>query len=332
MPDNVIRLPLLCLESPPTIHRLPSDPQDDTRSGSSGDTDDDEGYDMVFFCHSMYGIESKQNAIEQALNMLVKPRGGMVVVFHCGRFSHLDGLVYHETASFPTGLVRVADDNQVIDDFAPFISDFAMHGGDVHKAVHIEWRGVCRDLGQREEAYPDCLSFRFHDIMEAFSQHATRLPELTAQLAALKGDRQIKNREACLCHPAAIYRPTEIHYIQVCVRWVLKHGVGLTVIAGGHCVWNNTVSVNISAFNGAHILTTEEEGGPVRLDCDAVVAVEAGCTTGDVIRGAMVADVTVPLGSRPSVGAGLWLQGGIGHLARLHGLACDAVISRKQGS
>jgi FAD/FMN-containing dehydrogenases len=36
--------------------------------------------------------------------------------------------------------------------------------------------------------------------------------------------------------------------------------------------------------------------------------------------------MTVPLGARPSVGAGLWLQGGIGHLARIHGLACDSIV------
>ena len=40
----------------------------------------------------------------------------------------------------------------------------------------------------------------------------------------------------------------------------------------------------------------------------------------------MAAGLIVPLGSRPSVGAGLWLQGGIGHLARRHRLACDAII------
>ena len=40
----------------------------------------------------------------------------------------------------------------------------------------------------------------------------------------------------------------------------------------------------------------------------------------------MAAGLTVPLGSRPSVGAGLWLQGGIGHLARRHGLSCDSIV------
>lgn len=40
----------------------------------------------------------------------------------------------------------------------------------------------------------------------------------------------------------------------------------------------------------------------------------------------MVAGLTVPLGARPSVGAGLWLQGGIGHLAKLYGLSCDAIV------
>ncbi|TDZ39360.1 Adenine phosphoribosyltransferase [Colletotrichum spinosum] len=58
----------------------------------------------------------------------------------------------------------------------------------------------------------------------------------------------------------------------------------------------------------------------------ALAVVEAGCKTDDVIRKTMESGLTVPLGSRPSVGAGLWLQGGIGHLSRLHGLACDAIV------
>lgn len=40
----------------------------------------------------------------------------------------------------------------------------------------------------------------------------------------------------------------------------------------------------------------------------------------------MSATLTVPLGSRPSVDAGSWLQGGIGRLSRLHRIACDAIV------
>lgn len=70
----------------------------------------------------------------------------------------------------------------------------------------------------------------------------------------------------------------------------------------------------MGAFKQTNILTTDESE-IAAFNCNAFVVVEAGCTTGDVIQKAMLAGVTVPLGSRPSVGAGLWLQGGIGHLA-----------------
>ena len=328
--DSVTRSPFPYLDSPPTIHRLAFDPQHESRNGSTSDMDgDDGGYDVVLFCHSMYGMQSKRKAIEQALKLLVKPRGGIVIVFHRDKTLQLDGLVCHQTASYPIGVVRVADEDQVLDDFAPFVAGFAMHDRGAHRAVQIKWRKVCRVLGHCGEAHSDYLSFRSPDFMLAFTQHAPKLSELTAQLPTSKVDRQIKNREARVRRPAAIYRPTDICHIQLCVRWAVKHGFGLAIIGGGHsghCVWNNTVSVDMSAFNQTYVLRTEEEGLSVRFNCNRFVVVEAGCTTGDVTRKAMAAGVTLPLGSRPSVGAGLWLQGGIGHLARLHGLACDSIV------
>ena len=53
---------------------------------------------------------------------------------------------------------------------------------------------------------------------------------------------------------------------------------------------------------------------------------EAGCKTRDIVRKTMAAGVIVPLGARLSVGVGLWLQGGIGYLARLYGLAYDVIV------
>ena len=82
----------------------------------------------------------------------------------------------------------------------------------------------------------------------------------------------------------------------------------------------------MGAFDQVHILTAEIDEGDSGSESSSLVVAEAGCKTGDIVRKTMAAGVTVPLGARPSVGAGLWLQGGIGHLARLHGLTCDAIV------
>jgi adenine phosphoribosyltransferase len=323
--------PLPCLEKPPIIHRIPFVLQDNTGSGTStGTKDDDEKYDIILFCHSMYGMKPKHRFIERALEMLVEqPQGGMVAVFHRAEVLHIDGLVCHQTASFPTGVVSVANDNEALDCFAPFIAGFNMQDVDVDKAIRLDWRQVCRALGRREEAHLDHLSFSSPNIMAVFTQHATTLPELTAQMPLAKGDETIKNREARLLRPASIIRPTEVRHVQQCVRWALKHGVGLTVVGGGHsghCLWPNVVSVDMGAFDQVHILTAEEDERKSGSDSGYLVVAETGCKTGDIVGKTMAAGLTVPLGARPSLGAGLWLQGGIGHLARQHGLACDAIV------
>jgi hypothetical protein len=212
--------PLPCLESPPDIHRIPFVLDSNTRSGTgTGTSDGDEKFDVILFCHSMYGMKPKHRFIERALEMLVeRPEGGMVVVFHRDRTLHLDGLMCHRTASFPTGVIRVANDDEVLDCFAPFVAGFVMQDVDVDKAIRVEWRKVCRALGRREEAHPDHLLFSSPNVMAAFTQHATTLPELTAQVPLVKGDKTVKNREARLHRPASIIRPTEVRHVQQCVR------------------------------------------------------------------------------------------------------------------
>ncbi|KAF3901989.1 hypothetical protein ABW21_db0208427 [Orbilia brochopaga] len=323
--------PLPCLENPPTIHRAPFVLQDKIRSGT-GTRNSDEKYDIILFCHSMYGMKPKRRFIERALEMLVeRPEGGMVAVFHRDTI-HVDGLVCHRMASFPTGVVSVADDDEVLDCFAPFVAGFTMQEDmDVDRAIDIrdEWRRICRALGRREQAHPGHLLFGSPEIMAVFTQHATALPELTAHVPLVKGDKTVKSREARLHRPASIIGPTEIRHVQQCVRWALKHGAGLTVVGGGHsghCLWPNVVSIDMGAFNQVHILTAEEDAREPGSDPGSLVVAESGCKTGDIITKTMAAGLTVPLGARPSVGAGLWLQGGIGHLARLHGLACDAIV------
>lgn len=315
------------LESAPDIRRTRLALDDSLGAPRADTSDTDDKYDVVLFCHSMYGMNPKRKFIEQALGMLVeRPEDGMIVVFHRDGTLDLDGLVCHRTASFPTGLIRVVDDDEVLDCFARFIAGVVLH--DVEEAARIEWREVCRALGRRDKAHAGHILFSAPDIMAIFTKQATALPELTAQVPLVTGDRTVKNRQACLHRPAAIVKPTDVPDVQRCVLWALKHRVGLAVFGGGHggqCIWPNVVSVDMGAFAQVHVLTAETSGD-VGTGPGALVVAGAGCKTGDIISKAMAAGVTVPLGSRPSVGAGLWLQGGIGHLARLHGLACDAIV------
>ncbi|KAJ6102592.1 hypothetical protein N7486_005019 [Penicillium sp. IBT 16267x] len=319
--------PLPCLESPPKIHRMPFGLHTNTGSGTdTGERDSDEKFDVILFCHGMYGMKPKAKFIERALEFLVEqPEGSMVVVFHRDGYLRLDGLVCYRTASFPTGAICVANDDESLDNFASFVAGFVIQD----KTIRAEWRKACRALGRREEAHPDHLFFSSPDTMVAFTKHATALPALTAQVPLLEGAKAIKNWEARLHHPALIVRPTEVQQVQQCVRWALEHRVGLSIVGGGHsghCIWPNVVSVDMDAFNQVHILTAGDGGEESGSDSGPLVVAQAGCKSGDIIRETMAAGLTVPLGSRPSVGAGLWLQGGIGHLARLYGLACDAIV------
>ena len=326
-PETVSPLP--CLESSPEIHQVPltldSNAMITTSNGVCGTA---EKFDVILLCHSMYGMRSKNKFIEQALERLLnRPEGGLVVIFHRHGTLRLDGLPCHRSASFFTGVTRVADDDEVLNCFASFVAGFVMQDVDANKAVQLEWRKICRTLGRREDAHPDHLLFSSPDTMVAFTQHATALPELTVQVPLASGDNRIKNREARVHNPASILRPTDIQHIQQCVRWALNHGMSLTIIGGGHsghCLWPNVVSVDMGAFDQIHVLKAETR--PSGSDPGSLLVAGAGCKSGDIIRKTMAAGLTVPLGARPSVGAGLWLQGGIGHLARLHGLACDAIV------
>ncbi|TFB03500.1 Adenine phosphoribosyltransferase [Trichoderma ghanense] len=332
-PSSETESPLPCLQSPPNIHRTPF-ALDSCKGTSTGIRhDEQERFDVVLFCHSMYGINGKlpeRKFVERALEMLaVQPEGGVVVVFHRDGTRGFDGLVCHQTAPFPAGIVRVADDNGELDRFASFIAGFVMQDKVADEAIHDEWRKLCRAMGHREEAHPRHLSFSAPDVMMAFTQHATLLQELEAQVPLAKGDRNVKSWEARLHRPAAVVRPTEIGHVQQCVRWALKRRVGLTVVGGGHsghCLWSHVVAVDMEAFDQVHILPAGVDGRKGRSSALAFVVAEAGCKSGDVIRKTTAVGLTVPLGSRPSVGAGLWLQGGVGHLARLHGLSCDAIV------
>ncbi len=287
-----------------------------------------EKYDIVLFCHSMYGMNPNRKFIEKSIELLVRePHSGVVVVFHRGGVLQLDDLVSHESISFPNGTVRAVDNDEALDRFASFITGFNI----IEIEANTERRQICRNLGARDEAHPDHLLFNAPEIMQTFTCHATALPELVAQLPVREVDRVIKNRKARLHHSASIIRPTSIPHIQRCVRWAIQHKAKLTVIGGGHsdhCLWPDSVAIDMSAFDQIDILDANKSGNAhiTSEDNAPLVVAESGCIVGNIIEKMMAVGLTVPFGSRPSVGAGLWLQGGIGHLSRLHGLSCDAIV------
>jgi adenine phosphoribosyltransferase len=309
--------PLPCLARPSKIRRSPFVvTEENGKSRANRDAiDQNDKYDLILFCHSMYGMKPKSWFIEKALRMLVqRPRGGMVVVFHRDG-SLFQPLVCHRTASYATGNVRLADDDNVLDPFASFVAGYTLENTNEGNATRVAWRGICRSLGGLEGGH---LSFSSPTVMVAFTHHATTMQELEEQMPLLKRSKPIKNRQAHVQNPASIVRPTDVSQVQQCVEWALKYESSLTVVGGshsGHCLMSNVVAVDMSAFDKVHILTS-----------DSLVVAEAGSTVGDIIQKTMAVDLTVPLGARPSVGAGLWLQGGIGHLARLHGLSCDNIV------
>lgn len=315
--------PFPCQKAKPIIHR--------ELFQSYATTRQDDKFDIVLFCHSLYGMKPKRKAIEDALGFLDEQRdGGMVIVFHRDDALDLGDLVCQRRASFPTGTIHADDSDNALDCFAAFVAGHTIQ--EKGTGLREEWRKICRELGRREvdEGKPNQyhLIFSTPELMLAFTKHATMLPELTAHINAVTKSsdgemRTVKNPEARLRRPAAILRPTNILQVQQCAQWAVKHGLGLTVVSGshgGHCLQSHVVAVDMRAFDQINIVHEHNSLG-------TVVVAGTGCTNGEIIRSTMEeAGITIPLGSRPSVGAGLWLQGGIGHLARLHGLASDAII------
>ncbi|KAK8857231.1 phosphoribosyl transferase domain protein [Apiospora arundinis] len=328
--------PLPALESPPVVHHGPF--LLDRNAANNITVSQKEKFDIILFCHSLYGMSPHHKYIAKALSLLVPlPTRGLVVVFHREESLDIDGLVCHHTASFPEGFLSIQDEDEVIDTFAPFVAGFAVRDDTtMGRAIRAEWRKMCRDMGRHhdDENYRDKLMFRAPEVVKVFTQHAAvGLPRLIKKVPAVKGAKTTKKpREARLHRPAAIVRPTNIKHVQECIRWAIEHNVSLTILNGGQTrqgVWSGVVAVDMGAFNQVEIIrgvedtdgetTDEEYAGPL-------VVAGAGCSTGYVIHKAMKSGLTVPLGSRPGEGADAWLQGSIGHLARQYGLTCDAIV------
>jgi hypothetical protein len=312
------------LRSAATIHEYGFDPGMSAGQGECDAKDDVPTFDIVLFCHSLYGLKPQHKYIERAINMLAPEcEDSLVIVFHRDGVLELGRLVCHHAMIHPQEMVSVEDSDVSLDQFAHFIAGCAVPGETENEEIHAALRQICRKFGVGSSTEPSQLCLSSPDALFTFGRLALALPKLLDSVLAAPVQYMVKNREARARRLAAIVRPTTIMHIQNCVRWALKHRLSLTVIGGGHggqCLWPNVVAIDMSAFNDINIMRSHTSIFP------NLVVVGAGCTSGDIIHKIMAVGLTVPLGSRPSVGAGLWLQGGLGHLARIHGLSCDSIV------
>jgi FAD/FMN-containing dehydrogenase len=122
--------------------------------------------------------------------------------------------------------------------------------------------------------------------------------------------------------PAAVIRCADVADVIAAVGFARDEGLDLSVRGGGHSVpgfGTNDAGIvcDLSGMRGTRVdparRTTRAEGGCTWGDLDHATHAFGLATTGGIISTTGV--------------AGLTLGGGIGHLARGHGLSCDNLIS-----
>jgi FAD/FMN-containing dehydrogenase len=122
--------------------------------------------------------------------------------------------------------------------------------------------------------------------------------------------------------PLAIVRATNARDVAEAVTYARVNGVPLAVRSGGHSVAKH------SMIDDAIIVDLSEMKA-VAIDPAAGTArVQAGATSGDIIGPAGAHGLALSTGDTSSVGiGGLATGGGVGFLARTHGLTIDSLLS-----
>jgi hypothetical protein len=121
--------------------------------------------------------------------------------------------------------------------------------------------------------------------------------------------------------PAGVAEVANAADVQQCIAFARKEGIRIAARSGGHSYAGySTPDKGLIVDLGA--MST------IRVNADGTADVGAGARLADVYATLGAKGVCVPGGSCPSVGiGGLTLGGGIGVLARLHGLTCDSLLA-----
>eukprot|EP00966_Prymnesium_polylepis_P269377 6223301-Prymnesium_polylepis.1 len=118
--------------------------------------------------------------------------------------------------------------------------------------------------------------------------------------------------------PFVIVLPHAASGVRACVAWAAANGKTITVVGGGHsghCLWDGALAIDLRPGLGDAQL----------LGNGSLLEAGGGAALATIVRVAEAGGRMCCLGTAPTVGAGLLLQGGVGHLARWRGLAVDAL-------
>jgi FAD/FMN-containing dehydrogenase len=121
--------------------------------------------------------------------------------------------------------------------------------------------------------------------------------------------------------PGAVAACVSPDDVKACVEFARAKSLAIAARSGGHSYAgystpDNALVVDLRPMN------------QVKVNDDGTAVIGAGARLIDVYSGLAAGGRCLPGGSCPSVGiSGLTLGGGIGVLARLHGLTCDVLVS-----
>ena len=105
-----------------------------------------------------------------------------------------------------------------------------------------------------------------------------------------------------------------------CVRYAKNLGLSVSVIGGAHTPYSSL---------GQMVLDLQRFSDVAVDQHSRTITVGGGARAKPILEAAQAKGLMVALGTAPTVGLGLVLQGGIGHMSRQLGLALDGIVSAR---
>lgn len=296
-------------------------------------------FSLIIFCHSLYGQQDAKGVLLHAIKFLEEH--GRLIIFHRRDKAEFFAEMLSDTLTAPYAVKLVTHDS-----FLQVGSEKPGQGVELStsacsclfgKDFGPAWSNddqlqLLNELGSASVVLDgkNVLDSQTAMIQVYFQTAQAALEVLAKEIEAeggfffwedeAKTFKGVKiSAEARTCKPRALCQPrTEMTLVGL-LKWAKSYRQGVTVCSGGHsdhCLVDGAVAIHLGAWNEIRLNVSE-----------ARITAGGGVSVGEICKVASAASLTVPLGARPSVGMGLALLGGIGHLSRSLGLSIDNIIS-----